>query len=37
MTNQQVLIESHVLLCKPNYKTTGVDELDYLVFIKGQC
>ena len=27
MTNQQVLFESHVLLCKPHYKSAGVDEL----------
>ena len=26
LTNQQVLFELHVLLCKPQYKSTVVDE-----------
>ena len=27
MTNQWVVFESHVHLCKPQYKSTGADEL----------
>ena len=27
MTNQWVVFKSHVHLCKPQYKSTGVDEL----------
>ena len=27
MTNQWAVFESHVHLCKPQYKSTGVDEL----------
>ena len=26
MTNQWAVFESHVHLCKPKYKSTGVDE-----------
>ena len=27
MTNQWAVFESHVRLCKPQYKSTGIDEL----------
>ena len=37
MTNQQVLFESHKLLCKPQCKSTGADELLTHGLIRVRC